>query len=81
MDRALQSRYLRSVLLIALPLFLVGAVVTQTANGSGIARRWDFEQGREGQAPDRFTVARTGGGRPGQWIIRAEADAPAEGMC
>ncbi len=50
--------------------FLIG-VVAAWAQG-----RWDFEEGQENAAPQGFSFARTGNGRPGQWMIKTEPDAP-----
>lgn len=38
--------------------------------------RWTFDEARPGEAPGGFLFARTGDGRPGQWIVRAAPDAP-----
>ena len=37
---------------------------------------WDFEGGRENEAPMGFSFARTGSGRVGHWVITTAADAP-----
>lgn len=37
---------------------------------------WTFDQMPAGAAPAGFSLARTGSGRPGRWVIRAVPDAP-----
>ena len=39
-------------------------------------RKWDFESGLVDQPPAGFSFGRTGGGRMGRWLIKAEKDAP-----
>ena len=39
-------------------------------------RKWDFESGLVDQPPAGFSLGRTGGGRMGRWLIKAEKDAP-----
>ena len=39
-------------------------------------RHWAFDEEQEGKPPSGFLFTRTGGGRPGQWVIKAVADAP-----
>ncbi|PYP08764.1 MAG: hypothetical protein DMD59_11180 [Gemmatimonadetes bacterium] len=40
------------------------------------ATRWTFDSSSVGQPPTGFSFERTGSGRPGQWVVRAAADAP-----
>ena len=42
-------------------------------------RTWDFERDRVDEAPEGFLFARTGTGRMGRWVVRAEQDAPSGG--
>jgi len=42
------------------------------ANGSG---KWTFDSDRAETAPSGFSFGKTGGGKPGQWIVRAVPDA------
>jgi len=44
--------------------------------GAGTARSFSFETDAVGAAPAGFSFARTGGGPPGTWVVRAVADAP-----
>jgi hypothetical protein len=37
---------------------------------------FDFDADREGGPPAGFSFARTGGGAPGRWVVRAESNAP-----
>jgi hypothetical protein len=39
-------------------------------------RKWDFESAAVDQPPAGFSFGRTGSGRPGRWLIKAEKDAP-----
>jgi len=39
-------------------------------------RTWDFEKDRVDEAPEGFSFGRTGAGRMGRWVVRAEKDAP-----
>src|SRR5437870_1152396 len=38
--------------------------------------RFDFEADTPGEAPKGFEFGRTGEGRPGKWVVRAEEGAP-----
>jgi hypothetical protein len=44
--------------------------------GGGAETRYDFDHDAVDAGPAGFTSARTGSGRLGQWIVRAEPDAP-----
>jgi len=39
-------------------------------------RSWNFDADRSGVAPSGFSFGRTGGGAQGNWIVKAEPDAP-----
>ena len=39
-------------------------------------RKWDFESGLVDQPPAGFSFGRTGGGRTGRWVIKADKNAP-----
>jgi hypothetical protein len=39
-------------------------------------RKWDFEASSTDQPPTGFSLGRTGSGRMGRWLIKAEKDAP-----
>ena len=55
-------------------LFFFFAILLQA--GEIGERKWDFESGAVDQPPPGFSFGRTGGGRPGRWLIKAEKDAP-----
>ncbi len=44
--------------------------------GAQAAIGWTFDSATVGQAPSGFSFGRTGSGRPGRWVVRAEPDAP-----
>jgi hypothetical protein len=44
--------------------------------GMAGGRTWSFEPDTAGSEPADFTFARTGGGPPGTWVVRAISDAP-----
>ena len=50
----------------------------QAAPGSGAqaSTTWTFDSDTAGRAPSGFAFARTGRGRMGRWVVRAEPDAP-----
>jgi hypothetical protein len=60
---------------ITLCAALSAAAVAAIADG-GKPMRLDFESDTAGQPPKGFTLALTGEGRPGKWIVRAVPDAP-----
>lgn len=47
-----------------------------SAAASSASRTYDFDSDRTDAAPTGFSFGRTGGGSPGRWVVRAEADAP-----
>ena len=53
------------------------AVTTAQAEDAGAARKvWNFEADTVDAAPAGFAFGRTGSGRPGRWIVRADTAAP-----
>ncbi|WP_394829068.1 hypothetical protein [Pendulispora albinea] len=50
----------------------------EPAQGSSGARARNFDQDAAGAAPSALSFGRTGQGKPGRWVIRAEADAPSK---
>src|SRR5262249_29408002 len=38
--------------------------------------KFNIDSGPVGQAPKGFEFGRTGGGRPGEWLVKTEPDAP-----
>jgi hypothetical protein len=60
-------------------LLVVAMVAVTAAQGeeSGAAKKvWNFDADIANAAPTRFLFGRTGSGRPGNWVVRAESDAP-----
>lgn len=63
--------------LVAWIAVLIGGIAAVYAQpDSRLFRRWDFEKGQDNTVPSGFSFPRTGGGRTGQWILKAAADAP-----
>ena len=68
-------QFLPAILGIA-TLFLIA-----TLSGAGDATppsptTWNFDSDKPGTPPAGFAFGRTGGGREGRWLVRAEKDAP-----
>jgi hypothetical protein len=42
------------------------------------AKTWNFDSDTVGKAPSGFSFGRTGSGAEGQWVVRAENDAPSK---
>jgi hypothetical protein len=40
-------------------------------------KTWDFQSDQVDQPPAGFSFGRTGGGRPGKWVVRTDPSAPA----
>jgi hypothetical protein len=60
------------LLCLALPVSLtLGAFAAE-----GSASRFDFDSDKPGEAPQGFSLGRTGKGPPGKWIVQAADDAP-----
>ena len=64
------------ILLVATALLELAVRPALAENNSTQPVHWDFEAGPEGKPPPGFSFGRTGSGRPGQWVIKAVADAP-----
>jgi len=47
---------------------------THPASDSNLS--WGFDSDHAGGAPFHFSFGRTGSGRPGRWLVQADADAP-----
>jgi len=60
---------------VVLTTLLVAGVALAEDAGEA-ARAWDFEADAVDAAPLGFVFGLTGTGAPGQWIVRAESDAP-----
>jgi hypothetical protein len=53
--------------------------VTETpAAPKGAERIWAFDGDTPGAPPTGFSFGRTGGGKPGSWIVKADPDAPSK---
>ena len=52
------------------------APASATASATAAKLAWGFDSDGAGSAPLHFSFGRTGSGRPGRWLIQAEADAP-----
>ena len=55
----------------------LGLVVLGVAMAQDTAKTWDFQNDKVDEAPAGFTFGKTGQGRPGKWVIRTDANAPA----
>jgi hypothetical protein len=59
------------------PLVRIYEPATSRPGGhSPQAVAWNFDSMQPGEAPVGFTLARTGSGRMGRWVVRTESDAP-----
>jgi len=63
---------LLSGVLIAAPL----ALSAGPADGGADPRTWSFDGDPADKAPSGFSFGRTGEGKPGRWVVRADKDAP-----
>jgi hypothetical protein len=63
---------MKAVLVVVL---LSGALIAQ----SGVRRVIDFESDKPGEVPSSFSMALTGSGRPGVWVVRRDDAAPDRG--
>jgi hypothetical protein len=50
----------------------------QSAKEKPSSQTWTFDSDTAGQAPAGFSFGRTGKGAEGQWLVRAESDAPSK---
>jgi hypothetical protein len=55
---------------------LTGGVAAQTVKDAQPVWKWSFDADRSGEPPSGFSFGRTGSGRVGRWVVRAEKDAP-----
>ena len=55
---------------------LLFAVAVKPGETPKMASKWDFEGDPPDQAPAGFNFGRTGSGRNGRWVVKAEKDAP-----
>jgi hypothetical protein len=55
---------------------LVLPVIGEPVESAKIVSKWDFEGIPVDQPPAGFTFGRTGSGRLGRWLVKAEKDAP-----
>jgi len=62
-----------------LVFIFIAALLSRASVHAEQARSWRFDEDRVGQPPRGFTFGRTGGGRAGRWVVRAEKDAPSGG--
>lgn len=60
----------------ALVLWLSAARMARAEDPSASSTRWDFESVEVERPPAGFSFPRTGGGRPGRWVVKAEEGAP-----
>ena len=58
------------------PASSVPAQSPASPDAGGGLTKWDFESDKPGAPPAGFSFARTGQGRDGTWLVRAEPDAP-----
>jgi len=59
------------------PLFAIGITLFAVeAAEARQGRTWDFDMNQVDEAPEGFSFARTGTGRVGRWVVRAEKGAP-----
>src|SRR5689334_17343186 len=54
-----------------------GSAATDTVP-NGAARTWSFDTDKPDAPPTGFSFGRTGSGKPGTWVIKAEPDAPSK---
>jgi hypothetical protein len=66
----MQARFLPGVCLV------LGAVLTIAAQPGG--KKWNFDSDAEGKPPAGFTLARTGQGSDGQWVVKKDESAPSK---
>lgn len=61
---------------VAPGVIMLGFVGSALAQGAA-AKTWTFKGDTADAPPAGFSFARTGGGRPGKWVVRTDASAPA----
>jgi len=67
------SPRLVSVLLV---VAMVAVTAAQAEEGGAAQKVWNFDADAANAPPAGFLFGRTGSGRPGNWVIRVESDAP-----
>ncbi len=66
-----------NILVIAV-LSLGSLVLAQSGNEKSSSKTWNFDSDVAGAPPAGFSFGRTGKGAEGQWVVRAENDAPSK---
>src|SRR6266852_7032688 len=59
-------------------LSLGSLALAQTGGEKPSSKTWNFDSDAVGKPPAGFSFGRTGKGAEGQWVVRAEADAPSK---
>src|SRR6266851_1394160 len=59
-------------------LSLSSLVLAQSGNEKPSSKTWNFDSDAVGKPPAGFSFGRTGKGAEGQWVVRAENDAPSK---
>jgi hypothetical protein len=57
---------------VSFALLVLGVAAAQDG-----AKTWDFQADKVDEPPAGFSFGRTGGGRPGKWLVRTDPSAPA----
>jgi hypothetical protein len=63
---------MRATRIVTLILIAFGVAAAQES-----VKTWDFQGDKVDEPPAGFTFGKTGGGRPGKWVVRADPSAPA----
>src|SRR6266852_6663493 len=64
--------------LCAAVISLSSLVFAQGEVEKPLAKTWNFDSDSAGKPPSGFSFGRTGQGAEGQWVVRAESDAPSK---
>lgn len=67
---------IKTLAIIIFTAALSGQMAGQAVQNTPSSWRWGFDADQVGQPPAGFSFGRTGGGRFGRWVVRAEKDAP-----
>lgn len=67
-------KFFHGILFFGVSVFAI--IMTLITHSDAANWKWDFESDPAGQPPSRFSLARTGSGRMGHWLVRAEKDPP-----
>jgi hypothetical protein len=59
-------------------LSLSSLALAQSESEKSSSKTWNFDSDAVGKPPAGFSFGRTGKGAEGQWVVRAEADAPSK---